>query len=189
MPSTNPWGIFGSGGVGPPGPPGPPGAAGAPGAPGINGTAGFNGAPGDDGAPGEAGIPGANGPPVGPSFEYGPVEIQAAGTYTIATIPLDDDSDYSIDYVVLAKSTANDRAKWKDSQDWARSGGGVPVLTGTSDGPDPVTPAAFTTLAGAWVTAVQSSNNVLIQLTLANSQKVMISAYGYVKATSLTTPV
>jgi hypothetical protein len=120
-------------------------------------------------------IPGPPGSPLGPNFSGGPTLIIAAGTFTLVTIPIDDDSDYSISFQITVRDTSIDIAKWKDTQDWDRASGGVPTLIGTSDGPAPVTPVSFTTLSGNWASLVASGNNVLLQLTTLNTQHINIT--------------
>ncbi|MGH7605584.1 MAG: hypothetical protein ACRENK_16515 [Gemmatimonadaceae bacterium] len=135
-------------------------------------------------APYEFTTPGNPGPQLGPNFTGGPFTISAGGSFTLATIPLDDDSDYSITYQVTVRDTANNRAKWKDSQDWGRGSGGVPTLLGTSDGPAPVV-NSIATLANNWMALVQSGNNVLLQITTLNTQHINVIWDVYIVARQL----
>lgn len=192
--STGPTGPTGATGAGATGPTGVTGTTGA-GPQGIQGPQGGMGAPGLDLAELEAigfgpveMIPGPPGPQLGPNFSYGPTQINTAGTFTLATIPLDDNSDYSITFQITVRDTSTDIAKWKDCQDWNRASAGVPTLIGTSDGPGPITPVSFTTLVtagspvGNWVKLIQSGNDVLLQLVTANTQHIMVTAEVDVRA-------
>lgn len=99
---------------------------------------------------------------IGPDFSPVDVTTVSAGTTTLLTLALADNTNYIFYIYVTAVDTVGNKGEWIAIQTWFRVSGGAPQQQGSDKGPAPTSTIPISLLTGNWITIVPSGNTLVV---------------------------